>query len=176
MTIAEFDHLPETGKRELLKQCCGSEQWVNNMLTIFPVEDLVELLEAAEEKWYTLNAEDWKQAFENHPKIGDVSSLHKKFSDTAALASKEQSGVDTADDITLQQLASENKIYQDKHGFIFIVCATGKSAKEMLSILHTRSKNNSAVEIEVAAGEQLKITRLRLEKLFGINENVNAHE
>ena len=170
MTIAQFDHLPENRKRELLKQCCGSEQWVNNMLTVFPVEDLVELVEAAEEKWDELTEEDWKEAFDHHPKIGDVNSLKEKFADTAKWASGEQSGVNAADDDTLQQLAKDNEAYQKKYGFIFIVCATGKSAKEMLDILQTRLKNSEEEEIEIAAGEQLKITILRLEKLFGINE------
>lgn len=69
MTIAAFDHLPTEKKQELLVQCCGSSQWVNKMLTVFPVEDLVELLEAAEEKWYECTEADWREAFEHHLKL-----------------------------------------------------------------------------------------------------------
>ena len=69
MTIAEFNHLAEEKKKDLLFQCCGSKEWVNKMLTVFPVEDLVELLEAAEEKWYACNEKDWKETFGQHPKM-----------------------------------------------------------------------------------------------------------
>ncbi|MEJ7673583.1 MAG: 2-oxo-4-hydroxy-4-carboxy-5-ureidoimidazoline decarboxylase [Chitinophagaceae bacterium] len=112
MTIAEFDHLPTEKKRELLKQCCGSKAWVNKMLTVFPVEDLVELLEAAEEKWYECTEEDWKEAFEHHPQIGDINSLKERFANTAGWAAAEQAGVNDSSDEVLQNLAEGNKRYQ----------------------------------------------------------------
>ena len=176
MTIAEFDHLPGEKKKELLFQCCGSTGWVNKMLTVFPVEDLVELLEAAEEKWDQCIEKDWREAFEHHPKIGDINSLKEKYANTKEWAEKEQSGVNAADEKTLQHLASANKEYQDKFGFIFIVCATGRSAGEMLGILNSRMNNTAEEEITTAAGEQLKITKLRLEKLFDINESLQTYE
>ena len=166
MTIAEFDHLSTEKKKELLLQCCGSSQWVNKMLNAFPVEDLVDLLETAEEKWYQCNVEDWKEAFEHHPKIGDINSLKEKSASTKELALSEHSGVNDADENTLQQLAHANKEYEQKFGFIFIVCATGKTAKEMLGMLQTRLQNTEENEIKIAAEEQIKITKLRLEKLF----------
>lgn len=166
MTIAGFDHLPTEKKKELLQQCCGSGCWVNKMLTVFPVEDLVELLEAAEEKWYECNEQDWKEAFAHHPKIGDINSLKEKFANTAQWAQDEQSGVNTSPGEVLQNLASKNKLYEEKFGFIFIVCATGKSAQEMLSLLEERLKNKPSEEMEIAMAEQNRITKLRLEKLF----------
>ena len=171
MTIAEFDHLPEEKKKELLTQCCGSSAWVDKMLTIFPVEDLVELLEAAEEKWNECSEKEQMIAFEHHPKIGDINSLKEKFADTAAWAEVEQSGVNSSNEKILHQLAISNEDYENKFGFIFIVCATGKSAEEMLTDLHLRINNSKEEEIKIAAVEQLKITQLRLEKLFGINES-----
>lgn len=166
MSIAEFDHLDIERKKQLLQQCCGSSSWVNKMLSVFPVEDLVELFEAAEEKWYQCSEEDWKEAFDHHPKIGDINSLREKFAATKNWASKEQSGVDNASENIITQLAEGNNKYEQKFGFIFIVCATGKSAEEMLNILQGRINNTPEEEIKIAVAEQDKITKLRLEKLF----------
>lgn len=166
MTIAEFDHFSTEKKKELLKQCCGSSAWVNKMLMVFPVEDLVELLEAAEEKWYECSEEDWKEAFEHHPKIGDINSLKQKYTATKTWAEGEQAGVTTASEDVLKDLEESNKLYEKKIGYIFIVCATGKSAEEMLVLLKARLNNTAEEEIKIAAGEQNKITKLRLEKLF----------
>lgn len=166
MTIAEFDHLPTEKKKELLLQCCGSSAWLNKMITIFPVEDLVELLEAAEEKWYECNEEDWKEAAKNHPKIGDLNSVKEKYNATKTWAEAEQAGASTASDTILKELAENNKRYEEKFGYIFIVCATGKTAEEMLDLLKARLNNTSEEEIKIAAGEQNKITKLRLEKVF----------
>ena len=171
MTIAEFDHLPEEKKKELLQQCCGSSAWVNKMLPVFPVEDLVELLDAAEEKWYGCTEDDWREAFTHHPKIGDINSVKEKFANTAQWAAGEQSKVKNAEEDTLHQLSKANEEYQNKFGFIYIVCATGRSAEDMLTDLETRLSNAEAEELKIAAAEQLKITRLRLEKLFGVNED-----
>lgn len=167
MTIAEFDHLGAEEKKTLLQQCCGSNSWVNNMLTALPAEDLVDLLEIAEEQWYACHEPDWREAFSHHPKIGDISTLKEKFASTAHLAEGEQSAVKQASEQTLQQLAEANQAYENRYGYIFIVCATGKSADEMLQLLNLRLYNNPEVEIQIAMEEQLAITKLRLEKLFG---------
>ena len=165
MTLHDLNTLPkEELKSELLK-CCGSAAWVNNMVPFFPAEDLVELLEDAEEQWYKCSPADWKAAFAHHPRIGDVDSLMKKFSSTADWASEEQGGVKTASLEVIEKLAKENEEYENKFGYIFIVCATGKSAVEMLQMLTERLKNDPKEEMEIAADEQNKITKLRLEKL-----------
>jgi 2-oxo-4-hydroxy-4-carboxy-5-ureidoimidazoline decarboxylase len=166
MTIAEFDHLPTEKKKKLLQQCCGSSAWVNKMLTVFPVEDLVELLEAAEEKWYECSEEDWKEAFEHHPKIGDINSLRQKYIATKTWAEGEQAGVTTASEEDIKDLEKSNNEYQKKFGYIFIVCATGKTAKEMIGILKTRLQNTSEEEVKIASAEQNKITKLRVGKLL----------
>lgn len=112
-----------------------------------------------------LSDEDWLQAFDAHPKIGDVTSLKKKYANTHSLASGEQSATAAADESVLQRLKNGNDAYADKFGFIFIVCATGKSADEMLALLEARLPNTRAQEIENAAREQAKITHIRLDKL-----------
>jgi 2-oxo-4-hydroxy-4-carboxy-5-ureidoimidazoline decarboxylase len=127
---------------------------------------MIELLEDAEEQWWQCSEADWKEAFAHHPKIGDIDSLKKKFASTAAWASGEQSGVNAAGDEIIKALAEGNRLYEEKFGYIFIVCATGKTAKEMLELLQERIKNDPGEEIKIAAEEQNKITKLRIEKLL----------
>lgn len=136
------------------------------MLPFIPADDMVELLEDAEEQWWKCSETDWKEAFAHHPKIGDIDSLKKKFVSTAAWASGEQSGVNTATEETIRALAEGNRLYEEKFGYIFIVCATGKSAEEMLRLLQERLQNDPVTEIQVAADEQNKITKIRIEKLL----------
>lgn len=166
MTIAEFDHLKAEEKKILLFNCCGSTAWVKGMMEIFPVNDLVDLLEYAEEKWYDCNPADWMEAFMHHPKIGDTQSVHTTVSPSNDYASQEQKGIESAEKGILTALEKANENYMENFGYIFIVFATGKSAEEMLDILNSRINNDPHEELNIAAGEQNKITRLRLEKLF----------
>jgi 2-oxo-4-hydroxy-4-carboxy-5-ureidoimidazoline decarboxylase len=136
------------------------------MMAYFPADSMEELLEKAEEIWAECSEDDWKEAFSHHPKIGDVESLTKKFATTAQWASGEQGGVSAASKETIEALAGDNRLYEEKFGYIFIVCATGKSAKEMLNILQSRLMNKPEEEIKMAAAEQNKITKLRLQKLL----------
>ena len=135
------------------------------MDSLFPFPDEESLFIESEKIWFACNENDWKEAFTHHPKIGDIDSLKKKFGSTAQWASGEQSGVNVAAHDILEALAAGNEMYEKKFGYIFIVCATGKSAEEMLGILQARLRNSPETEIEVAADEQNKITKLRLEKL-----------
>jgi 2-oxo-4-hydroxy-4-carboxy-5-ureidoimidazoline decarboxylase len=166
MTLHELNTLPQQRLREELGKCCGSSKWIYKMLDFFPADDLVELLEDAEEQWYKCSEEDWKEAFEHHPKIGDTESLKKKFASTAQWASGEQSGVNAASPEIIEALIAGNLDYEKKFGYIFIVCATGKSAGEMLALLQARLQNDPKEEINIAVDEQNKITKLRLEKLL----------
>lgn len=167
MTTKDFNALDQNAKRLLLHQCCGSEGWVNKMLAIPPAKHLTDLFEDAKKIWYGCNEDDWKEAFTHHPKIGDAGALKKKyFSDQ--FAKKEQSSITEANEQTLKSLAEGNRLYELKFGYIFIVCATGKSAEEMLGLLNARLHNNPKKEISIAMEEQHKITRLRLQKLFNV--------
>ena len=166
MTLHELNILPKEQLVAELSKCCGSQAWVDRMLPFFPADDLVELLEDAEEQWFKCSEQDWKEAFAQHPKIGDINSLDKKFSATAPWASTEQSGTIGASAETIKALAEGNKQYNKKFGYTFIVFASGKTAEEMLTMLQTRLQNSPEVEIEIAGDEQNKITKLRLEKLL----------
>ncbi len=164
MTLHDLNTMDQRQLKELLMQCCGSTGWAKMMLTHFPVDDLVELLECAEEVWFECSEADWQEAFSKHPKIGDMEELEKKY--TGRAEAGEQSGVMTASSQTIEALAEANKEYEKKFGYIFIVCASGKSAEEMLGILQSRLQNTVADEIKIAADEQNKITKLRLERLL----------
>jgi allantoinase len=154
----------DSTRNDLLK-CCASTRWVEVMLAARPFVDDAGLLQAAGKYWWGLDQSDWLEAFAGHPKIGDVDSLRAKFANTRQWAGSEQAGVAEASEATLQRLSKLNDEYQTKFGYIFIVCATGKSADEMLALLESRLPNDAETELKTAAGEQLKITELRLKKL-----------
>jgi 2-oxo-4-hydroxy-4-carboxy-5-ureidoimidazoline decarboxylase len=148
---------------ELLK-CCGSRRWADAMLARRPFTLLDQVAAIAGEIWDSLSREDYLEAFSHHPRIGEK-SLREKFATTATWASGEQSGVNVAGDDIIKELASLNDEYAGKFGYIFIVCATGKSAAEMLDILRSRLANPLDIELPIAAAEQKKITEIRLRKL-----------
>lgn len=166
MTLHELNILPKEQLKEELFKCCGSHAWVEKMLPFFPADDMAELLYDAEDQWYECTEADWLEAFTHHPQIGDIDSLKKKFATTAGWAIGEQGAVAEASQQTLEALAKGNDDYEKKFGFIFIVCATGKSANEMLLLLQERLPNNRETEIKIAMDEQNKITQLRLQKLL----------
>ena len=157
---------PAGEAREELRRCCGASQWAEDMTVRRPFRDREALLAAADEVWWGLEEPDWREAFAHHPKIGDADALRARFASTRQWAVGEQAGVRGAAEETLVALADGNRTYEDRFGFIFIVCATGKTADEMLSLLRARMPNQPRDEIRIAAGEQAKITRVRLEKLL----------
>jgi 2-oxo-4-hydroxy-4-carboxy-5-ureidoimidazoline decarboxylase len=149
--------------RELLRAACGSSQWVERMLARRPFGSRESLLSAAREEWFALTKDDWCEAFAHHPKIGDRESLAVGFPAPHHLSSQEQASVTSAPESVLDALAEGNRLYERKFGYIFIVCATGKSAEETLTLLRERLDNEPEREIRIAAEEQAKITAIRLE-------------
>ncbi|HUO07298.1 MAG TPA: 2-oxo-4-hydroxy-4-carboxy-5-ureidoimidazoline decarboxylase [Phycisphaerae bacterium] len=163
--LERLNSLPTELARLDLQRCNGASAWVERMLANRPFHTMEDLVTTAEREWEALGEADWLEAFSHHPKIGDVESLRKKFASTAQWAAGEQSSVQQADEETIRQLAAGNAAYEQKFGFIFIICATGKSAAEMLGALQQRLENDRGTELRIAAGEQAKITALRLKKL-----------
>lgn len=136
------------------------------MAAAHPFASDAALFAAAEHFWSELEHEDYLEAFSHHPRIGeDPAALRARFAATASWSSAEQAGVLGADDATLEALAENNRRYFTRFGYIFIVCASGKSAAEMSSLLLARLDNAPEQELAIAAHEQARITRLRLEKL-----------
>lgn len=171
MTLEEFNSLGASEALPHLLRCCGSTVWAELLASRRPFPSMEDLLNASDEALKVLSSDDWKEAFSHHPRIGDLTELREKFAATAQWASKEQSGVEGAPDRVLQELSERNRLYEEKYGYIFIVCAAGKSAEEMLDLMRKRMRNDPVAEIDVAATEQAKITKLRLEKLFLIESN-----
>jgi 2-oxo-4-hydroxy-4-carboxy-5-ureidoimidazoline decarboxylase len=160
-----FDEADVAGARELLRACCGSTRWVERMVARRPFGDQPSLLGAARDEWFALGAEDWREAFAHHPKIGGREALERPFAATRHLSAREQKGVEGAGADVLTALADANQIYEQTFGYIFIVCASGRSAEEMLALLGARLGNDPDTEIRVAASEQADITALRLKGL-----------
>ena len=164
--LSRLNSLPADAAREELRRCCGSARWVEAMAARRPFSDPAALYAAADEVWAGLGPSDWSEAFSHHPRIGDKEALRARFASTRQWAAGEQAGVEAASEETLDALARGNRDYEVRFGHIFIVCATGKGAEEMLGLLRTRLAHDPETERRVAAAEQAKITRLRLEKLL----------
>jgi len=161
-----LDALEPEAAREALARCCGSKRWVAAMLARRPFASEQGLLSAARACFSYLEGADFLEAFSAHPAIGaDPAALRAKFGATAAWSSEEQAGVAAADERVMAELAVQNRAYLERFGCVFIICASGKSAAEMLLALNARLCNEPERELEIAAREQEKITMLRLEKL-----------
>jgi len=157
--------LPAQAEAELLK-CCGCRNWARAMTEARPFASLEDLLDKADSLWRSLTEEDWLEAFRAHPKIGEQKAATAQSEQARSWSTQEQSGTVSAGAETKAALATGNQEYEKRFGFIFIVCATGKTSEEMLAILNRRLQNEPGTELSVAAAEQRKITRLRLEKLL----------
>lgn len=146
--------------------CCGSRKWARAMTAARPFADVAALMEKASQIWRNLEARDWLEAFAAHPKIGARAPAPKQQAQSAEWSRGEQAGTSSAADSVLDALAEANRLYERKFGYIFIVCATGKSAEEMLEICRRRMNNDAETELPIAAEEQRKIMEIRLNKLL----------
>lgn len=165
MSAAGFPLAAGPELRRALLLCCSSHTWLELMCAEAPFADEAALLAAARRAAARMVEADWIEAFRGHPMIGDVTSLGEAYRASKRWASAEQAGVQAADGEVLEQLARLNEAYAAKFGFIFIICATGKSASAMLEALQARIGLTREQEIANAAREQLAITELRLKKL-----------
>lgn len=162
MTLAKLNGAIREQAREALVACCGSEAWAEQMIASRPFTDRTALHTAADSIWGSLTPADWVEAFSKHPKIGDKSISNKPAS---AWSAQEQQGMSHASEDTAAAMRRLNEQYEHKFGWIFIVCATGKSADEMRKLIERRLSNDSDKELQIAAAEQAKIMHLRLDKL-----------
>ncbi len=166
MTLDDLNALPAESARKALLRCCGCARWAGAVLAARPFRDKAGLLAASDAAWAAMGEDEWLEAFAHHPRIGGKDALRAKYSATRDLARVEQAGAAAASEAVLDALAAGNAAYETKFGHIFIVCATGKSAAEMLDLLKSRLPNDAGTEKRLAAGEQHKVTKIRLEKLL----------
>ncbi|MFT4114763.1 MAG: 2-oxo-4-hydroxy-4-carboxy-5-ureidoimidazoline decarboxylase [Silvibacterium sp.] len=167
-TLAQWNLLPAKEAAALLLACCGSRAWAHAMAARRPVADVSTLLTEADRIWWSLSADDWDEAFRNHPRIGERIGERKATASaeaqSATWSAQEQARAALASDDTQQRLRAGNAAYEARFGRIYIVCATGKTAEEMLAILEQRLANDPATELREAAEQQRQITRLRIQK------------
>jgi OHCU decarboxylase len=165
-SLDKFNALPRAAAESELMKCCGSTRWAQRVVAARPFLDISELLFKADRIWQSLDAADWLEAFSHHPQIGEKKAERPQAAEASRWSEQEQSGTRDADAETLAAVAAANRAYLKKFGYIFIVCATGKSTIEMLASCQQRLQNEPTTELRIAAEEQRRITHLRLRKLL----------
>ncbi len=162
--LVRWNALPEMEAEEEILPCCGSSRWAREVTRLRPFTTQAALFEASDRVWLGLGIENWEEAFRSHPRIGERKAPPTATKQSAAWSGKEQDGVDARDAEALAALSRGNQEYEARFGRVFLVCATGKSAAEMLEILHRRLGNDAETELREAAEQQRQITQLRLRK------------
>lgn len=158
MRLAGLNALAQDGAVGELLRCCGSTAWARRMAERRPFASVDEVRQTADDIWRSLGPADWREAFAAHPRIGSTSADRQ--------SATEQSGMASASTDVRDRLACANRDYEARFGYIFIVCATGRQAAEMLGLLESRLPNAPAEELAIAAEEQRRITQLRLTRLL----------
>lgn len=166
LTIANFNAMPVEESIACLRRLCGAAAWCHQMSLARPIDSLDAIHRAATLAFDGLRESDWREAFAAHPKLGDLRSLQMKYAGNREWSGGEQADVGQAAEETLRELARLNAEYEAKFDCIFILCATGKSASQMLEALRARLPHSPNQELPIAAAEQRKITHLRIDKLF----------
>lgn len=159
--IDVINTLDKESTLRVLREFCSSSRWIEAMASARPYKNEEHMLNIAESTWRNASETDILEAFLGHPKIGDLKALKNKY---AHHASNEQGQVADAQEETLRKLQQYNELYENQFGFIFIVCATGKSAQEMLNFIEQRLLNSRDIELRNGANEQLKILILRIKR------------
>jgi 2-oxo-4-hydroxy-4-carboxy-5-ureidoimidazoline decarboxylase len=156
-----LDHA--TAAREALP-CCGSHAWAAALASMRPIADETSLLETSTSIWRNLPEQAWQEAFDSHPRIGQNHAQTHATDESLRWSAQEQH-VALADDHAVKQaLEAANRLYEQRFGRIFIVCASGKTSAEILAVLQARMQNDAATELREAAKQQRQITQLRLHR------------
>ena len=174
MTLADLDDMPADRAAPLLQSCCGANAWLREMLARRPFVHLHALLDNADTVWWSLTRKDWLEAFAHHPRLGEQRAQADTTSIARDWSAAEQSRMSDAETDVRAALANANREYEARFGYICIICATGRSANEILGLTRARLANTPTVELPIAAEEQRKITRLRLERLVGATPTVST--
>jgi 2-oxo-4-hydroxy-4-carboxy-5-ureidoimidazoline decarboxylase len=162
--LSRWNLLPTDEAAQAILPCCGSQAWAQGMAAIRPVQDMATLLATSDRIWRDLSAADWLEAFRSHPRIGDTRGPRESSLRSQDWAAQEQSRAAASNDSLKQALAQANREYEQRFHRIFIICATGKSAEEILANLRQRLNNDEATELREAAEQQRQIAQIRLRK------------
>ena len=166
--IGKLNRLGADEARAALLSCCGSTRWAGEVAALRPFWDVGQLLRIGRRVWFELGGEDWLEAFRAHPRIGESKADADTGPEARRWSEGEQARAREASAGTLDELARANREYEERFGFIYIVCATGRTAEEMLALLRERLSNDPDTELRVAAEEQWRITELRLKKFLNV--------
>ena len=167
MPLNELNAASEAEASELFRSCCGASSWIDAMVKRRPYESVDQLLATADSIWESSGKAAWHEAFSHHPRIGESASAAERTGRAQAWSQGEQAGARMASSGVHDQMALVNRAYEAKFGHIYIASAAGKSAEDLLSLARVRLSNDPETELKAAAEEQGKITRLRLNQLFG---------
>ena len=171
--IEEWNAMTADAASEAVLPCCGSHAWARALASRRPLSTLPELLAASDAAWWSLSEPDWQEAFDSHPRIGEQQAKHATGASLSWSAGEQNlAGLSDADAKT--KLAEGNRAYEEKFGRIFIVCATGKTAQEMLSLLTQRMHNTPEAELHETAEQQREITHIRLRKWLAEREGAQG--
>lgn len=161
-----LDAWNEANEKEAMQtmiSCCGSRRWAEAMAAMRPIESILQMSETADRVWSTMREPDWLEAFACHPRIGERKAA-QATRQSERWSQQEQAGSTKAEEQLLIELAELNALYEQRFGFTYIVCATGKNADEMLEILKRRINSDRDSELREAAEQQRQIMQIRLGK------------
>jgi 2-oxo-4-hydroxy-4-carboxy-5-ureidoimidazoline decarboxylase len=171
ISLARLNHLPAPEAADHLRACCGASRWVEGMIARRPFADVESLLAAADGVWQACEPMDWVEAFAHHPRLGERHATTMVSATARGWSAGEQGAAGRADEATRAALARASAAYERRFDRIYIVCAAGRSAQELLADIERRMRHDPDRELAVAAEEQRKITRLRLLKLLGAEQS-----
>jgi OHCU decarboxylase len=162
-TLSAWNEAEAQAALDAMLACCGARRWADGMVALRPIANIADLSAAANRIWSTMKEADWMEAFACHPRIGERKTAHAS-KQSASWSQQEQSSANKATERVLAELEERNLLYEHRFGFTYIVCATGKSAEEMLAILNRRLSGDRATELIQASEQQRQITQIRLGK------------
>lgn len=165
MHLDAFNALDAESAAAGLRRCCGSTRWVESMTRARPFPSADAMADISDAVWQSLASPDWLEAFAAHPRIGEAKPPGPGGGGPS-WEEQEQSSTLSAPEKVKERLAARNHQYEARFGYIFIVCATGKTAEQMLALVEDRLQNDSHEELQIAVEEQRQITRLRIGKLL----------
>ena len=171
--IEDWNAMTAEAASEAVLPCCGSHAWALGLASRRPLSTLPELLAASDAAWWSLTEADWQQAFDSHPRIGEQHAVGATET-SLAWSAGEQHAADLSDATAKEVLAEGNRAYEAKFGRIFIVCATGRTAQEMITILSRRMHNTPEAELHETAEQQREITHIRLRKWLAQHEEMQS--
>jgi 2-oxo-4-hydroxy-4-carboxy-5-ureidoimidazoline decarboxylase len=165
-TLEAWNTAGDAEAQEAMMACCGARRWAAAMVAQRPIASANELFAAGDAEWQGMEEADWMEAFSCHPRIGERKAAPARAK-SVDWSSQEQASTAHAAERVLAELAEGNALYEQRYGFTYIVCATGKSAAEMLAILKRRLKSDHETELREAAEQQRQILQIRLRKWLG---------